>query len=333
MDTRSEEPRVKVSAMTEFSRSGPIIIAGGSGFLGISLAHHLASLGATIVILARRPPKPSGPWRHMHWDGRTLQDWWRELEGAAGVVNLAGRSVDCIKSPDHRDEILRSRVESTRVLGRAVRAVESPPPVWVQMSTAHIYGDPPEVTCVEESPFGHGLAPSVGQAWENEFRAGLLPSQRGVVLRTSFVVGRDRGAGNGALVRLLPLARLGLGGTVGSGKQGVSWIHEFDLNRLFERALAVPSMQGAYIASSPHPVSQRDFMRALRRAVGMPLGLPTPSWMVRIAARWLLRTDPELALYGRYVVSSRLQEEHFEFHFSRIEDALEDLMGRKIKQD
>src|SRR5207244_12267180 len=165
-------------------------------------------------------------------------------------------------------------------------------PVGVQMSTAPIYGDPPQVICNEDSAFGYGLAPFVARAWEDELRAGLLPTQRSVILRTSFVLGRDRGAGSGALRRLRFLARLGLGGTIGSGTQGMSWIHETDLNRLFERALTDPAMTGAYIASSPNPVSNRDFMRELRRAVGMPIGLPAFSWLVRFGAPLSLRIDP-----------------------------------------
>jgi hypothetical protein len=241
-------------------------------------------------------------------------------------VNLVGRSVDCVKTPNHQDEILRSRVEATRTLGLAVRRVDAPPPVWVQMSTAHIYGDPPEVVCTEDSPFGYGLAPLVGRAWEREFEQAALPTQRRVVLRTSFVIGRDRGAGGGALARLLTLVRLGLGGTVGSGSQGLSWIHEADMNRLFERALTDERMQGAYIASSPNPTSQREFMKTLRRVVGMPIGLPAFSWMVRIGAPLFMRTDPELALYGRYVVSKRLQQVGFEYRFPHLENALRDLL-------
>jgi NAD dependent epimerase/dehydratase family enzyme len=148
-----------------------------------------------------------------------------------------------------------------------------------------------------------------------------------VVLRTSFVIGRDRGAGGGALARLLTLVRFGLGGTVGAGTQGMSWIHEADMNILFERALTSDHMRGAYIASSPYPLSQREFMRLLRRTVGMPIGLPAFSWMVRIGAPLLMRTDPELALYGRYVISKRLREEGFEFQFPHLENALRDLLG------
>lgn len=314
------------SASGTSAASGTIIIAGGSGFLGLSLARHLASAGWPVVILSRHPPKPAGPWRHLTWDARSLGDWRHALQGASALINLVGRSVDCIKTPDHQDEILRSRVEATRVLGQAVRSIDRPPPVWVQMSTAHIYGDPPHVICTEDSPFGFGLAPFVARAWEEEFRANVLPDQRGVVLRTSFVIGRDRGAGNGALARLTTAVRMGFGGKVGSGTQGMSWIHETDLNRLFERALTDPAMHGPYIASSPYPVSQVAFMRSLRRELRMPIGLPASPWMVRIGAHWLLRTDPELALYGRYVVSKRLQEQRFEFQFPRLHDALRDLL-------
>lgn len=305
--------------------NGTVVIAGGSGFIGTSLAHHLSALGTPVVVLSRSKPKIDGPWRHVRWDARTLGEWTGELDGAAGLVNLVGRTVDCIKTPDHRDEILRSRVEATNVLGQAVRAVGTPPRVWVQMSTAHIYGDPPSVVCDEDAPFGLGLAPLVGKAWEEAFHKAILPEQRGVVLRTSFVIGRDRGAGGGALARLRFLARLGLGGRVGSGTQGMSWIHEADMNALFERAITDPAMAGTYIASAPNPVSQAEFMRVLRKQMGMPIGLPAFSWMVRLGAPLVMKTDPELALYGRYVVSRRLREEGFEFRFPMLDSAIGDL--------
>ena len=310
--------------MTSLQRK-KVVIAGGSGFLGVSLANYLAGRGGSVVILARHQPEAVGTWKFVEWDGCELGGWAAALDGADALVNLAGRSVDCVKTPDHRDEILRSRVATTRVLGEAMRSVCSPPPVWVQMSTAHIYGDPPAAVCREGSPFGHGLAPDVGRAWEREFEAGVLPEQRGVILRTSFVIGRDRGVGGGALARLKFISRLGLGGRVGSGKQGMSWVHELDMNRLFERAIDNSSMRGAYIASSPNPLPQVEFMRVLRKVLRVPVGLPAREWMVRIGARWLLRTDPELALYGRIVMPERLQAEGFEFDFPDLEAALEDL--------
>jgi uncharacterized protein len=303
------------------------VIAGGNGFLGKSLACYLADRGASVTILSRRPTLSRGSLEYVEWDGRTLGNWVQTLERADGLVNLTGRSVSCIKTPDHRDEIFRSRVESTRVLGTAMRSASAPPPVWVQMSTAHIYGDPPDAVCDEDSAEGCGFAPLVGRAWEAAFAESLLSEQRGVVLRTAFVIGRDRGAGGGALATLGRLARWGLGGRVGKGTQGMSWIHDADLNRIIARGLANPAMRGVYNASSPRPVSQIEFMRVLRRAVGMPLGLPAAAWMVRLGATFLLRTDPELALYGRYVLSRRLADEGFDFHFPELPAALAEIYG------
>ncbi len=316
------------------SQSKRVVIAGGSGFLGVSLAFHLSAANWQVSILSRNRPRPEGPWQYVAWEARSAGTWAECLDGAAGLVNLVGRTVDCVKTPDHCDEILRSRVEATRALGIACRSVASPPPVWVQMSTAHIYGDPPSVLCDEDSPTGYGLAPMVGIAWEKEFSQALLPQQRGVVLRTSFVIGRNRGAGGGALSKLAPLARFGLGGSVGSGQQGMSWIHEVDMNRLFERGLTDDSMIGVYVASSPNPVSNTEFMRSLRQAVPwpkVPLALPAFAWMVRIGAPLLLRTDPEIALYGRYVKSSRLERERFSFSYPRLPEALAACFTSRIR--
>ncbi len=309
---------------TEARDAKRVVIAGGSGFLGQNLAEHLVGLGYDVVVLSRRSADGGQVGRFAVWDGRTVGEWARELEGAFAIVNLVGRTVDCVKTPDHCDEILRSRVEATRALGEAVRGLDAAPGVWAQMSTAHIYGDPPELVCDEDSAFGYGLAPTVGKAWEAAFAEAVLPGMRGVILRTSFVLGK----GGGALTRLAKLARLGFGGKIGHGKQGMSWIHERDMSRLFERAIEDESMEGAYIATAPKPVSNAEFMRALRRAVRAPIGLPAAGWMVRIGAPLFLRTDAELALYGRYCVSKRLEEEGFRFEFEELGAALGSLFGK-----
>ena len=306
------------------------VIAGGSGFLGTSLATQLSDLGANVVVLSRHPPEVSGNWRALRWDGRTVDLWADELEGIDGIVNLAGRSVDCIKTAANKDEILRSRVESTRAIGLAMTNLKSPPHVWVQMSTAHIYGDPAETICDEDSPAGIGLAPDVGQAWEDEFSRSILPGQKAVILRTSFVIGRNRGAGQGALGKLGFLTRIGLGGTIGTGKQGMSWIHESDMNRLIVQALTDDNMTGVFVASSPNPVSQQVFMQELRRAMGIRIGLPAFEWMVRLGAPVFLNTDPELALYGRYVVSKRLKKANFKFQYPDLNEALREIYSTKV---
>jgi uncharacterized protein (TIGR01777 family) len=308
-----------------------VVIAGGSGFLGLSLAEYLAGRGYEVTILSRSVPM-AGPWRHVAWDARTMGAWSACLDGAGALVNLVGRSVNCVKTPAHCDEILRSRVEATRVLGEACRSVDVPPAVWVQMSTAHIYGDPPSAVCDETSATGYGLAPTVGVAWEEAFARAKLASQRGVILRTSFVIGRDRGGHFGALSMLRRLARLGLGGTVATGTQGMSWIHEEDMNAIFARAIADHSMQGVYVASAPQLVSQREFMRTLRPLAGglgaVGVAPPAFGWLVRVAAPLVFGTDPELVLYGRYVVPTRLMREGFGFTFATLDAALRDLCAR-----
>lgn len=306
-----------------------IVIAGGSGFLGLSMAEYFSQQNATVTILSRSKPQILPKCSYQSWDGRSLGNWHIVLEGSNALVNLPGRTVNCIKTPDHQDEILRSRIESTQVLGQAMRQLKLPPPVWVQMSTAHIYGDPPSIVCNEESVEGIGFAPSIARAWESAFLERKLPGQRAVIMRTSFVVGRDRGAGGGALSSLRFIAKLGLGGKIGNGTQGMSWIHEKDLCGLFEKAILDKSMNGVYIASSPNPVSQIEFMQTLRKTIGMPIGLPAFEWMVRVGAPHFFRTDPELALYGRYVVSKRLADEGFAFQFPKLESALKDLCDRK----
>lgn len=300
-----------------------VVIAGGTGFLGLGLAEHLTSAGYSVTLVSRSRPPSNVPFAHASWDGRSVGPWVDSLNGAAALVNLAGRTVDCVKTPDHCDEILRSRVEATAVLGEALREHADPVPVWVQMSTAHIYGDPPEVTCDEDSAFGLGLAPTVGRAWEDAYADAVPAETRRVVLRTSFVLGRI----GGALQRLVTLARFGLGGRVGHGRQGFSWIHELDMNRVFSRAIENPEMRGPFIATAPEPVSNAEFMRELRRALGVPFGLPTAAWQVRLAAPLVMKTDPELALYGRRCVPKRLTDEGFSFEFPRLPDALANLLS------
>lgn len=304
------------------SERGRIVIAGGSGFLGANLAEHLTDIGFEVVALSRQSGAYPRAWRTAQWDGRNTGAWITELDGAAAVVNLCGRSVDCIKTPENCDEILRSRVEPTRAIGNAIRAVSTPPGVWVQMSTAHIYGDPPRDVCDEDSAFGYGLAPTVGQAWERTLAESAPTGVRTVVLRTSFVLGR-RG---GALGKLATLARWGLGGMIGHGRQGMSWIHEHDLNRIIERAITDPAMSGPYLATAPNPVSNAEFMRTLRRTIGRPFGIPAPEPIVRLGARFVLRTDPELALYGRRCVPARLLAEGFSFDLPTLASALQDLL-------
>lgn len=298
-----------------------VVIFGGTGFLGRSLAGHLRAKGYEPVLVARHHQEDFG-FRLVQWDGRTLGDWPKELEGAEAIINLAGKSVNCVKTPDNCDLILRSRVEATSIIGKALATVQDRPKVWIQMSTAHIYGDPPAVMCTESSSTGYGLAPFVGKAWEQAFNESIPAEMRSVILRTSFVIGRD----GGALPFLMSLVRWRLGGPVGNGRQGISWIHESDFNEIVSSAIGAPEFSGTYIVSAPLPVSNAMFMKTLRKEMRIFFGLPAPAWGIRLAARYFLSTDPELVLYGRYVRSERLERTGFTFKFPVLAEAIKDLV-------
>lgn len=308
--------------MTEI-KDKKVVIAGGTGFLGQAFAKHLEVASQPVVVLGRHKPAGEYAGRFVQWDGRTIGDWASELDGALAVVNLTGRTVDCRKTPDRCDEILRSRVDSVNVIGEALRACEGRPPVWVQAATAHIYGDPPDAVCDESAEPGYGLAPFVAQRWEDALSAACPSDVRSVVLRTSFVLGTS----GGAFPVLRRLARLGLGGKIGIGKQWISWLHIDDMVRILMRAIDEPAMSGVYNVTAPRAATNADFMRSLRRAIGMPIGLPSPGWLVRLGAATLIDTDPELPLYGRNVVPKRLLDEGYQFEHGDLDTALQALVG------
>jgi uncharacterized protein len=304
-----------------------VVIFGGSGFIGQSLAKSLIKRNYDVVIISRNKPKLVNTCKFVSWNAETLDDWVKELENTYAIVNVVGRTVDCVKTPDNCDAILRSRVLSVQLIGQALKQIKTQPKVWVQMSTAHIYGDPAKAVCDENSPTGYGLAPEVGKAWENTFWNVVPESVRPVIFRTSFVIGNT----GGAFKLLKKITRFGLGGTVGCGTQGFSWLHIDDMDALFIEAIENSSMNGIYVASAPNPVSNKEFMKQLRQSIKMPLGLPATKWMVWLACRLLLNTDHEIVVYGRYVKSTRLKDLGFQFAFPYLKDAINNLCKKETK--
>src|SRR5215210_8397009 len=300
---------------------GRVVLAGGSGFLGRALAEAFAREGYEPVVLTRKVKKTRSRVRQVWWDGRTLGAWARELEGAAAVVNLAGRGVECRHTPKHRREIVESRVNSVEVIGRAIRSCEEPPAVLVQAASLAVYGDAGRRVCGEDAPAGRGFPVEVCLRWEQVFNSLELPSTRKVLLRIGFVLGRK----GGALPHLARLARAYLGGTMGEGRQYVSWLHVRDFCRLVLWCVENANAEGVYNATGPCPVTNAEFMCELRCALKRPWSPRVPAWLVRLGAL-LLRTEPALALEGRRCIPERFVEEHFKFLYTNLESALADLL-------
>jgi uncharacterized protein (TIGR01777 family) len=309
-----------------------IVIPGGSGQVGTVLARHFHLDGHNVVVLAREP-RPA-PWRTVAWDAASAGAWTAELEGADAVINLAGRSVNCRYTPENRRQIMDSRVISTRVLGQAIAAAARPPRVWLQSSTATIYAHRLDAANDEATGIIGGAEPGapdtwrfsidVARAWERTLDEAATLATRKVKLRTAMVMSPDRG---GIFDTLLGLVRRGLGGRSGSGRQYVSWIHDFDFIRAIRWLIEHDEVDGAVNVAAPNPLPNAEFMRALRRAWGTRVGLPAAEWMLEVGAR-VMRTESELILKSRRVVPGRLLEAGFVFAHPRWDDAALDLCGR-----
>ena len=263
-------------------------------------------------------------------------------------MNLAGRSVNCRYTARNRAEIVDSRVDTTRALGEAIAAASSPPPLWVNSSTATIYrhaDDRPQDETTGD--IGTGFSVDVATAWEAAFLELPLPATRRVALRTAIVLGDG-----GVLTPLIRLARLGLGGahhdglwfssrrrrelgtehrfSTGGGRQRFSWVHLADVAGAIRFLEANPGLTGAINLASPNPVDDRTFMETLRRVLGVPVGLPMHRWMLEPGA-WLIRTETELVLKSRWVIPGRLQEARFSFEYPELEGALRQVVDSRPK--
>ena len=309
-----------------------IVIPGGSGQVGTILARAFHGKGHEVVVLSRRPV--ARPWRVATWDGVNPGAWEGEIAGCDAVINLAGRSVNCRYNAANRREILESRIQSTRLVGEAIRRAARPPRVWLQASTATIYRHRYDAANDERSGIlggGEAGAPSswqfsidVARAWERTFAEAVTDRTRTVALRSAMTLSPDPG---GVFETLLVLVRRGLGGRAGDGRQFMSWIHEEDFVAAVRWLIDREGLDGIVNVASPNPLPNHEFMRLLREAAGVPFGLPARDWMLEVGAIFM-GTETELVMKSRRVVPGRLLEDGFRFRFPDWEDAARDLYRR-----
>ncbi|MFG2653384.1 TIGR01777 family oxidoreductase [Streptomyces sp. NPDC048436] len=312
-----------------------IVIPGGTGQVGGVLERALTAAGHDVVVLTRRPTRRS----QEQWDGRTLGNWaGQHIDGSDVVINLAGRSVSCRYTDANLYDMMESRVRSAEVVGAAIAAAAKPPRLWLQMSTATIYAHRHDAPNDEANGVigGHesgvpdywAYSVEIAKNWERAQEEAATPHTRKVALRAAMVMSPDRG---GVFDVLLRMTRLGLGGPVAGGGQYMSWIHDQDFVRAVRFLIERGDMEGAVNLSAPGPLTQRAFMRALRRAWGgVPVALPATKWMAEIGA-FALRSDTELLLKSRRVVPGRLLEAGFSFEYAQWADAASDL-SRRVRQ-
>lgn len=314
-----------------------IVIAGASGFVGRYLEQHYRSEGAEVVLVGRAGPD-------VRWgdpDGLRAA-----VTGAAAVINLAGKSVNCRYNDANRAEIFRSRLETTRAVGDAIAASDAPPPVWFNASTATIYRHAEDRPMTESTgELGTGFSVEVAKAWERELFAGDLPATRRVALRMAIVLGDGS-----ALTPLVNLVLAGLGGpqvdgpwfatsarrSAGTfhefrargGAQRFSWVHIADVLGAIEFLRDRPDLDGAVNVSAPNPTDNRALMATLRRLLGRRIGLPAYRWMLEIGSA-AIRTETELVLKSRWVLPERLLDAGYSFVHPELEPALRDILSER----
>ena len=298
-----------------------IVLPGGGGFIGRHVTRHFAGKGWEVVVLSRQLHEPRDGVRFVWWDGANLDAWADELDGAAAVINLAGRSVNCRYGKKNRREIYQSREFSTEVIGEAIAECAAPPPVWFNASSATVYRHALDRAMDEATgeidPVEPGkprnkweFSVDVVNRWERALFNAATPDTRRIAMRLSMVFGTGAGGVHEAFRNI---ARLGLGGTQGPGTQYVSWLHVDDFLRMLDWCLENGELSGPINMCSPNPMPNSDFMRAFREACGVKRGLPASSWMLAIGA-FFMRTETELLLKSRRVVPGKLLTSGFKFN-------------------
>lgn len=304
-----------------------VILAGGSGLIGIELAKELSRYGYTPVILSRKPENiievPMGT-QVAGWDGKTAAGWGHLVEGCAGIVNLAGENIAGEKffptrwSRARKKSIIQSRLDAGKAISEAVQRAEKKPLVVVQSSAIGYYG-PLEAERVDESaPAGNDFLAKTCVAWEASTAEIERLGVRRVIIRTGVVLSRK----GGAFQRLLFPFQFYIGGPLGSGKQILSWIHISDHVNAIRFLIERSDAQGIFNLTAPNPVTNREFAKTISKILHRPLFLPIPSFAFEL----IFGEVATVVIDGQCVIPAHLQQLGFSFSFTHAESAIRDLL-------
>ncbi len=302
-----------------------VVISGGTGFLGRPLAERLAADGHRVTVLTRGrgqlPPERPGI-EHVQWDPEgQADDGARVVDGADAIVNLAGESIAARRWTDaQKTRIRESRLKSTRTLVALIQASANRPSVFLSGSAVGYYGSRGDEVLDEKSAPGHDFLAELSVEWEAEAQKASAFT-RVVIVRTGIVLDRD----GGALRQMLLPFKAFVGGPVGPGTQYMSWIHRRDWVDLAREAIVTNSFSGPLNLTAPEPVTNREFSRALGRALGRPSWLPAPGFALKIV---LGEMADALLLSSQRVLPARAGELGFRFNYPTVKDAFQEIFGR-----
>lgn len=290
-----------------------IVVAGASGFIGRALVHSLGAAGHEVRSLVRHAAGAKG---EVSWDPAAGILDEAALRDIDAIVNLAGENIAAGRwSGTRRERILRSRVEATRTLVLAVARMERKPRVFVSASAVGIYGDRGDEVLTEESAMGQGFLPEVCLAWETHAEGAARLGVRTVLLRFGMVLAPD----GGALARLLPVFRFGLGGKLGSGRQWMGWVSREDAIGVVHHTLRDERYVGPVNVVAPEPITNAAFTAALGRAIHRPAIFTVPAFALRLGFG---RMAVETLLASTRALPQRLSETDYVFRHPTLEAAL-----------
>jgi len=307
-----------------------IVIAGGTGFLGGPLAEMYAEDGNEVHVLTRS--LVSGDTRHDPGTGMpgitrvgwipngSSGPWAPTIAGADAVINLSGESLAARRwNAQTKARFRDSRVLATRSLAAAIASTDRPPAVFISGSAVGYYGHTDSRPLTEGDPPGGDFLAQLCVEWEQEARKAARTGTRVVLLRTGIVLERS----GGALPEMMKPFRFFVGGPIGSGQQYVSWIHRLDWIEIVRWIVATSSVAGPVNATSPHPVTNREFARSLGRAMRRPSLLPVPGFALKIA----VGEFAESLLTGQRVIPARAQQEGYHFRYPDLQQAFRGIFG------
>jgi uncharacterized protein len=291
-----------------------VVIAGGSGFIGEAVVRDLVSQGHDVAVLTRNPQNVAIG-RALVWDAKTQDAWSNDVATADVVINLAGENIGERWTERRKVRLVESRMGATQALVAAMATSPESRRTFISASAVGFYGPRGDEILDEGAGRGVGFLADLAARWEEEARA-ALPIARLVIFRFGVVLG----SGGGALAKMLPAFKLGAGGRIGSGRQWLSWVALDDVVRAIHWAITEEDARGVFNITAPTPVTNRDFTRALGRALHRPAIVPIPAVAMKVLFGQMAE---ETLLQGQRVIPSRAVAEGFRFVHGTVESAIQ----------
>lgn len=300
-----------------------IVIAGGSGFVGQQLQKYLIKQNHQVTILTRNPKKieQTTQLKAIEWLNEKSEPE-KELTDVDAIVNLAGESINGIRwTKEKKRKILESRISSTKELIRIIGKLDFKPQVLINASAIGYYGmSETQIFTESDKTEADDFLAMVVKWWEEEAAKAIQIGVRTVFARLGLVLGNQ-----GALPLMLLPYRLRIGGTIGNGRQWVSWVHVEDVVRLFEFIIKEEQIVGALNVTAPNPVRMKEFGKSISSVKHSPHWLPVPSWAMKLA----LGEMSSMLLKGQYVIPEKALENGFKFLYPDIKQALAKIINEK----